>query len=78
MCKRNKKVKKLTLEQGIIITGATGFTCVDFSKFHEDVENRLGRPVFTQEFANAKFAKKIKEMYLDDLKSIVLMVEKKK
>lgn len=41
---------KLTLEQAVIISAYTGFVLCPFSAIHEEVEKRLGRPVFTHEF----------------------------
>jgi len=41
-----------TKQQAIIITGFTGITACNFGDFHEDVEKRLGRPIWTHQFAN--------------------------
>lgn len=57
---------KLTKEQALVVMGYTGFTTLPFSDFHEDVEKRLGRPVFTHEFADSAFADKVKELYRKD------------
>lgn len=56
--------EKLTLEQAIIITGFTGIACCDFSSFHQDVEKRLGQPIWTHQFPSR--AKEIKELYSED------------
>lgn len=65
-------MQKLTKEQAIVITGFTGIMiCKSFSDFHEDVEKRLGRPVFTHEFANKKLREKIKELYKSDFIEMV-------
>lgn len=66
-------MKKLTKEQGIILTGFTGFTCCEFNDFHGDVERRLEFPVFTHQFGNAEFAAKLKELYREDF--IAMMPE---
>lgn len=62
---------KLTKEQGIILTGFTGITCANFSDFHGDVEKRLGRPVWTHEFANLDLVNQIKELYREDFIAMV-------
>lgn len=62
---------KLTKEQAIIITGFTGITATDFGTFHEDVEKRLGCPVWTHQFADKEFSNKIKDLYREDFLSIV-------
>jgi hypothetical protein len=65
----------LTIEQGIIITGYTGIlTCKDFSIFHKDVEKRIGRPIWTHEFADTEFAKEIKELYKEDFLKLIGLV----
>ena len=65
-------MQKLTKEQAIAITGFTGImACKSFSDFHGDVEKRLGRPVFTHEFANKKLSEEIKELYKTDFIEMV-------
>lgn len=64
-------MKKLTKEQGIILTGFTGKLCCNFSDFHEDVEKKLRRPVFTHELADQELWEKIKEMYREEFMKIV-------
>ena len=61
----------LTKEQSIILTGFTGILCGSFSDFHEDVEKRLGRPVWTHEFASEELVAEVKEAYKEDFISIV-------
>jgi hypothetical protein len=56
----------LTKEQAIIITGYTNILCCPFGEFHEAVENRLGRPVYTHEFASKDLQTKIKEVFRSD------------
>lgn len=61
-------MQKLTKEQAIVITGFTGIMCTpSFSIFHEDAEKRLGRPVFTHEFA----ALDLKDYYREDFLALV-------
>jgi hypothetical protein len=64
-------MQKLTKEQAIVITGFTGKLACEFSDFHGDVERRLGRPIFTHEFGNKKFAKEIAELYRSDFISML-------
>jgi hypothetical protein len=64
-------MNKLTKEQAIVITGFTGITACRFSDFHEDVERRMGRPVWTHEFSNPEFEEKIKELYKNDFLSLL-------
>lgn len=57
---------KFTKEQSIVITGFTGVLAVSFSDFHEDVEKRLGYPVFTHQFGNEEFMEKVSSLYKED------------
>jgi len=59
-------MEKFTKEQAIIITGYTGCTACNFSDFHEDVEKRLGYPVFTDQFGDRSFTEKIRMLYRED------------
>lgn len=63
-------MQQLTKEQAIILTGFTGIVMVqNTSDFHEDVERRLGRPVFTHEFADPHG--EIKEAYRADFEKLI-------
>lgn len=55
-----------TKKQGLVITGYTGLLACPWDAFHEDVEKRLGRPVFTHEFAEKPMWEEIKEAYKED------------
>ncbi len=57
-------MKKLTKEQGIILTGFTGKLCCKFSDFHKDVEQRMGKSILTHEIAHS--FKEIKVIYKKD------------
>lgn len=57
---------QLTKEQGIVVTGYTGIGACLFSDFHEDVERRLGRPVWTHEFGSEELWSQLKILYRDD------------
>ena len=59
-------MQKLTKEQAVVITGFTGINVGRFGDFHEDVEKRLGRPVFTHEFGYKYFIDELKELYRED------------
>ena len=60
----------LTKEQAIILTGFTGITCCKFSDLHEDVERRIGHPVWTHQFAVPEFVEKVKDLYRADFMRI--------
>jgi hypothetical protein len=62
---------KLTKEQAIVITGYTGITACNFGDFHGDVEKRLGHPVWTHQFGDKQFMKKIQELYRADFLEMV-------
>ena len=64
-------MKKLTKEQAIVITGFTGKLACSFSVFHEDVEKRMGGPVWTHQFGDKDFAEKVAELYREDFLSMV-------
>lgn len=68
-------MQTLTKEQAIVITGYTGITACNFSHFHEDVEKRMDRPVFTHEFANEQFMEKVQGLYRDDFMALVFKGE---
>jgi len=59
-------MKKLTKEQAVVLSGFTGLLHGSFSDFHEDVEKRMGRPVFTHELGNKDIVARVKELYRDD------------
>ena len=59
-------MKKLTLEQAIVVTGFTGFMACKFSDFHEEVEKRLGRPIWTHQFADPDLWDEVKAAFRDD------------
>lgn len=64
-------MQKLTKEQAIVITGFTGVLACNFGDFHEDVETRLNRGVWTHEFANKEFSDMLKEYYRKDFLNMV-------
>lgn len=54
-------MQKLTKQQAIIISGYTGILCCAFTDVHQEIEKRLGRPVFTHEIPNLN--EEIKEAF---------------
>lgn len=65
-------MQKLTKEQGIVITGFTGIMACDFGYFHQDLEERMGRPVWTHELGDkALWENEIKPLYKDDFLAMV-------
>ena len=57
---------KLTKEQAIIISGYTGILICRFSDLHNDVEKRMGRPVWTHEFGDESFTGQVEDLYRED------------
>lgn len=63
-------MQKLTKEQAIVVTGYTGFMIVNsFSDFHEDLERRMGRPVWTHEIPS--LTARIQELYREDFLALL-------
>jgi hypothetical protein len=65
-------IQKLTKEQAVIVTGYTDILVCDFGDFHEEIEKRLGRPVFTHEIGDLRDA--IKAAFRQDF--LALLPEK--
>ena len=59
-------MQKFTKEQAIIISAYTGIMACKFGDLQEDVEKRLGRPVWTHEFGSGTLAGEIRDMYKAD------------
>lgn len=64
-------MEKLTKEQAIVISGYTMVLMCDFSDLHQDIEKRLGRPVWTHQLPSLK--EEIKEAYTDDFMSLCVV-----
>ena len=62
-------MEKLTQKQKLVLSGFTGTLCTKFSDFHEDVEKRLNRPVFTHQFPELEDT--IQEAYREDFLSML-------
>lgn len=59
-------MKKLTMEQAVVISAYTGVLICQFRDMHKAVEKKFGRPVFTHEFAQEDFVEEIKMKFRDD------------
>lgn len=62
-------MKKLTVEQAVIISGYTDILCCDFSDLHQEIEKRLGHPVLTHQIP--KLSEKIKAAFKDDFLALI-------
>jgi len=56
----------MTKNEKIIVMGFTGIAMCSFSDFHEDVEKRLNRAIFSHEFASKEIMAEVKESYRKD------------
>lgn len=61
---------KLSEAQCVVLTGFTGVLFGKFSTFHADAEKRLGRPIWTHEFATAEMKAELKETYRQDFMAL--------
>ena len=59
-------VPRLTLEQSAIIGAFTGVMCGPFSALHRYAEAKLGRPIWTHQFADGELASELKEAARQD------------
>ena len=53
-------IPRLTKEQAAIIGAYTGITAGPFGDIHEYIEQKMGRPIMTHEFADLELFKEIK------------------
>lgn len=61
----------MTQEEKVIVSAYTGFLiCDDFSDVHKYIEEVLGRPVWTHEFASEEFQEEIRKAIRPDLARI--------
>ncbi|MDX0897475.1 hypothetical protein CN090_04490 [Sinorhizobium meliloti] len=63
--------QRLTKEQAAIIGAFTGITASNFSVIHEYAERKLGRSIWTHEFASEKLSEELKEAARADFLSII-------
>lgn len=61
---------KLTKEQAAIVGAFTGITASNFSIIHEYAEEKLGRAIFTHEFATKELAEELKNASKSDFLAI--------
>jgi len=69
-------VTKFTREQAAIIGAYTGFLAGPFEDMHAYAEKKLGRPVWTHEFANRDVVKGLREVSREDF--VALCAEREK
>lgn len=60
----------MTEKEKIIVSAYTGILMTDFSKLHEYIEKKLGRPVWTHELADKSVVEEIKKKSEDDFLDI--------
>lgn len=60
----------MTEKEKIIVSAFTGILMTDFQKVHEYIEKKLGRPVWTHEFADKAIWEEIKKKSEDDFLDI--------
>ena len=60
----------MTKQEAIVVSAYTGFLMCDFSDMHEYIEKKLGRPVWTHEFANKNIWTEIREKIRPDFLKI--------
>lgn len=63
-------MKRLTKEQAAIIGAFTGFTAGPSSDIQEYAEKKLGRPIFTHEFADSGVAQELRDASREDFLAI--------
>ena len=63
-------VPRLTEEQAAIIMAFTGISCGPFELFHKYAQEKLGRHIWTHNFAKEELMAEIKEASRDDFLSI--------
>ncbi|RVT95230.1 hypothetical protein EOD42_16730 [Rhodovarius crocodyli] len=61
---------RLTTEQAAIIGAFTGIACGPFSDIHKLAEQRLGRPIWTHEFAIEGVIVQLREAVREDFLAI--------
>ena len=66
----NSAVPRLTEEQAAIIMAFTGISCGPFELFHKYAQEKLGRHIWTHNFAKEELMAEIKEASLVDFLSI--------
>lgn len=65
----------MTKYEAIVISAYTGFLMCDFSDMHEYIEKKLGRPIYTHEFALDLIQNEIHEKVKPDFLKICAEVQ---
>jgi len=60
-------------QERIIVSAYTGYLLCDFGKVHEYVEMKLGRPIWTHEFAEERLHEEIREKCREDFVALADM-----
>lgn len=63
-------MQRLTREQAAIIGAYTGFTAGNFADVQRYADRLLGRPTWTHEFADPKFAEELRQKSKPDFLAI--------
>ena len=67
----------MTKQEAIIVSAYTGFLMCDFNDMHEYIEKKLGRPIWTHEFAldliQNEIHEKVKPDFLKICKEVNMM-----
>lgn len=66
----------MTKQEAIVVSAYTGFLMCDFNDMHEYIEKKLGRPIYTHEFALDLIQKEIHEKVKPDFLKICEEVNK--
>ena len=65
-------MQKLTKEQAVVVSGYTMVLCCGFSDLHQEIEKRLGHPVWTHQLGNTEFVEeKVKPAFKEDFIAMV-------
>jgi hypothetical protein len=64
-------IPRLTKEQAVIISAYTGFLICNFSDMHEEVERRMGYPIWTHQFADKVLMAQVREKFKSDFIALV-------
>lgn len=60
----------MTKQERVIVSAYTGILMCDFSDVHEYIEDKLGRPIWTHDFAREDLWDEIKEATKEDFLSL--------
>ena len=60
----------MTKYEAIVVSAYTGFLMCDFNDMHEYIEKKLGRPIWTHEFADKNIWEEIREKVKPDFLKI--------